>query len=350
MDFLHAIFYYSLVRLISGIYSSLMMSVPQSTQLGILTITPLASCLLIVRSGRLASTLPYMLGETQSGKFGIPIKPIALFTLVSFFNTFARKPIPAADRAFAVFGVVFVVGLFLIFALRYFSRLTFSSLYKISVPLFAAGALCSIMSGSYLIPGAFITNGAYALFSVFVTALLSAFSYRYGVSSLWLFGLSEAAILYGNTLADSFYDIISVGILYNWTYKLILSILLLIYISVSLFVIPSREEDEAWGVWTSAGKRSGETTISSLTLQEKIQYVSRRYGLTKREEEVLLDMYKGKTLSEIAQCMCIAPSTMKTHTRHIYRKTGVSNRQELTDLLDSLDSRKTPQRTGSVHQ
>ena len=61
--------------------------------------------------------------------------------------------------------------------------------------------------------------------------------------------------------------------------------------------------------------------------------VARRYGLTAREEEVLGELLGSKTLSEAAERLCIAPSTMKTHTRHIYRKVGVANVEELRELV-----------------
>ena len=60
------------------------------------------------------------------------------------------------------------------------------------------------------------------------------------------------------------------------------------------------------------------------------------YGLTRREEEILLFLMRGQTLSRIAAELYVAESTMKTHTRHIYRKAGVANRQELQEQIEGL--------------
>jgi DNA-binding CsgD family transcriptional regulator len=51
--------------------------------------------------------------------------------------------------------------------------------------------------------------------------------------------------------------------------------------------------------------------------------------LTEREREIYGHLKAGKKLTEIAQLCNIEYGTVKTHTRHIYRKFGVSSREEL---------------------
>ena len=46
-------------------------------------------------------------------------------------------------------------------------------------------------------------------------------------------------------------------------------------------------------------------------------------------------MMRDYTLSRIGEVLFIADSTMKTHSRHIYRKVGVQNRQELQEFVDA---------------
>ncbi len=60
------------------------------------------------------------------------------------------------------------------------------------------------------------------------------------------------------------------------------------------------------------------------------------YGLTRREEEILLLLMRGQTLARIAAELYVAESTMKTHSRHIYRKAGVANRQELQERIEGI--------------
>lgn len=64
--------------------------------------------------------------------------------------------------------------------------------------------------------------------------------------------------------------------------------------------------------------------------------VSQKYGLTPREAEVLVMLAQGRSQRFIAEEMTLAPSTVKTHVKHVYQKIGVSNKQELISLVHDL--------------
>ena len=49
-------------------------------------------------------------------------------------------------------------------------------------------------------------------------------------------------------------------------------------------------------------------------------------GLTDREVEVLRLLARGRTRKQIAAKLYISPSTVHTHTLHVYEKTDVSTR------------------------
>ena len=53
--------------------------------------------------------------------------------------------------------------------------------------------------------------------------------------------------------------------------------------------------------------------------------------LTGREQAVLSLLRKSMSVSEIAQELYLSGNTVKTHRRAIYRKLGVSTRQEAID-------------------
>jgi DNA-binding CsgD family transcriptional regulator len=58
-----------------------------------------------------------------------------------------------------------------------------------------------------------------------------------------------------------------------------------------------------------------------------------RYALSARESAVLAYLIQGRSAPYIAQQQFIATSTVKTHIRRIYQKTGVHSKQELLDLV-----------------
>jgi DNA-binding CsgD family transcriptional regulator len=61
--------------------------------------------------------------------------------------------------------------------------------------------------------------------------------------------------------------------------------------------------------------------------------LSKRYGLSNREKEILVLLAQGRSRPYIQQELHLADGTVKTHTTHIYAKMQVHSRQELLDLV-----------------
>ncbi|MDR3053519.1 MAG: helix-turn-helix transcriptional regulator [Coriobacteriales bacterium] len=73
--------------------------------------------------------------------------------------------------------------------------------------------------------------------------------------------------------------------------------------------------------------------------------IAEHYGLTSREEDVLLLLLEGRSYTSIGHKLFISRSTVKTHSNHIYGKLAVGSRDELLDLLNpSVDIGKSTQR------
>jgi LuxR family maltose regulon positive regulatory protein len=54
--------------------------------------------------------------------------------------------------------------------------------------------------------------------------------------------------------------------------------------------------------------------------------------LSEREQEILRWLSSQLSLREIAGQLFVSYDTVKSHTRHIYRKLGVSNREQAVSL------------------
>jgi DNA-binding CsgD family transcriptional regulator len=59
---------------------------------------------------------------------------------------------------------------------------------------------------------------------------------------------------------------------------------------------------------------------------------SRAIGLTKREDEILGLLSKGKRYKEIAQELFISTETVRTHIRNMYKKLGVRSAIEAINV------------------
>ena len=83
----------------------------------------------------------------------------------------------------------------------------------------------------------------------------------------------------------------------------------------------------------SKGERIVHETVEA-SIARASDSISRRCGLTKREEEVLRHLARGHTYAHIAQEMFISENTVRTHAKHIYAKVGVDGREGLFGLVD----------------
>jgi len=71
--------------------------------------------------------------------------------------------------------------------------------------------------------------------------------------------------------------------------------------------------------------------------------LSGAFGISKREEEVILLVCQGLTNQEIADALFISLKTVKDHNYRIFQKTGVRNRVELAQLVSRLAQDAEPE-------
>jgi DNA-binding CsgD family transcriptional regulator len=62
----------------------------------------------------------------------------------------------------------------------------------------------------------------------------------------------------------------------------------------------------------------------------------RRFGISHREKEIIEMMAQGFSNGAIAEKLFISTVTVKNHVYHIYQKTGVGNKVQLLNLMNSL--------------
>ena len=67
-----------------------------------------------------------------------------------------------------------------------------------------------------------------------------------------------------------------------------------------------------------------------------IDYVAAEKGLSPREKEVARELVKGKTYRMIGEELCISLDTVKSHIRNLYRKMGITSRNELFVRLEEM--------------
>lgn len=71
--------------------------------------------------------------------------------------------------------------------------------------------------------------------------------------------------------------------------------------------------------------------------KERCMAVARSAGLSARETEVFMLLAKGRGIEHIQNKLSISVHTVKTHVYNIYRKMGISSREELLDAIEEFD-------------
>ena len=64
--------------------------------------------------------------------------------------------------------------------------------------------------------------------------------------------------------------------------------------------------------------------------------ITRLPSLSSREREIAMLYAKGQTSKEIADELCISPTTVRNHVAAIYRKLEISNKMELVNLMGQI--------------
>jgi DNA-binding CsgD family transcriptional regulator len=84
--------------------------------------------------------------------------------------------------------------------------------------------------------------------------------------------------------------------------------------------------------------RATDGGLSQSALDARSSRLAEQFNLSPREQEILTLLAQGRSVPFIQRQLILAPSTIKTHTRHIYDKLGINSKQQLIDMVQLADS------------
>lgn len=262
------------------------------------------------------------------------------FDVVSGFKTFQVQDAYGLYLFLAGFMAMLLVALLAVFAHR--DSVFFS--YRLAMLLICLGCLSTPFLGdntTYL--SAFIFAGYHSFVLVLCVICIDvAISFR--VSIVRAASLGFVALYGGETLgsllghAMSTFSIMPL----DFTFVTLVTVSLLFISHLCLFTemdllkigigevsvffdVPDPNEQEGQAA-RAEDMLSGDPSV----------VLAERYGLSPRESDVLPLLLEGRTIARIQETLFISAGTVSTHIRHIYQKTGVSNRQELIDLAHDI--------------
>lgn len=112
----------------------------------------------------------------------------------------------------------------------------------------------------------------------------------------------------------------------------IASFMLVVTVVMVAFFLPSRSPDVQ--LLLSDLNGDGHRAIGEGDgIDERCRAVGERCGLSPREIEIMQYLCKGRSRPYIAETLYLSENTVRTHSRRIYGKLDVHNKQELLDLV-----------------
>ncbi len=95
-----------------------------------------------------------------------------------------------------------------------------------------------------------------------------------------------------------------------------------------LFLFTEKSMARLLGGPISRGKRP---------FHERAHQIALDYSLTKREEEIMMLIAKGRTNARICEELGVTPGTVNTHLANLHKKLDVHDRQEVIDMVEKND-------------
>lgn len=209
-----------------------------------------------------------------------------------------------------------------------------SLIYQVLIPCIASFV---IVLGSFPVGtapqfyGAVFTYVFFALIALIAIASLVAVSNAGEFSPLLIFGTTVFLYAIASLL----------GIAFSYATSSLddAGPILLVLTTIYFVVLITASSIDSWrrvSALTNDIATTGTKQENSIkeTLQRKCQSLAQRYGLSKRESEIICYMGRGHNPVYIAKTLFISESTARSHVRNIYGKVGISSREELLQLID----------------
>ena len=221
--------------------------------------------------------------------------------------------------------------------------------YRIVAMLLVLGSLLMCAAQfPHTVSSAFIF-GSYQGFFILLCAVCIDVSNYFDVRATRAFGMAVGALYLGELVGDCIgFGTTALVAASDLSLALVGIALTVLVVFAVLFLFTEKdlvetslgemidEEPEAQPQLTGNGSGSGSAQSYEERIARVTAYLAKTYQLTPRECEVLPLVIKGRTIARIQEELHISQGTVSTHTRHIYQKTQVVNRQGLLDLIDTI--------------
>ena len=270
------------------------------------------------------------------GSMTYPVALVVLMASVSFTDGFMDVS-NRGDGLGILLGTIAIPCVIVIVVLSGSRRIRLESVYRFVMPVTIVAMLMLLpdMGLDERFSGALFCSGDAAL-AVMTMIVFSGMSYRFGMNAVWLNGIERGVralfTLFGRQ-SEQLLGSPAFGL--AGSQAVVSALVVILVVAATMILFSEKELSSRWGVsfLGEEGAAGDRAIVKKQELANRCQELARDYGLSPREEEVLLLLAQHKTVGSIERELFIANGTAKTHIRHIYRKLDIHSRDELTDAL-----------------
>jgi len=305
----------------------------------LLTLMPWLSFVLLIENWKRV-TLPTA-ATTHEHAFRLPsviVGGVFFYGLIYGFmlSLVADAPTPAAG--WMTSGTIQVIGagaagLLLLAGTLMTSRefnLVFA--YRPILPLVVVGFLLLpvVGSGRVSVASAFTVAG-YFCFNMLSSIIFADITHRLPAPALAVAATGWGAAATGVGVGVVAYYAVADRLVTGTTSLASVSLIVVFALVLgSTFLLSDRNVSSLWGL---IAPPSPETR--DVSLEASCADIAEEYGLTPREQEVLVMLARGRNREHIQKALGVSSYTVKTHIKRIYTKLEVHSHQQLIDLTDA---------------
>lgn len=269
------------------------------------------------RGSEKASSLPSFFGVVAEPALGLLV--FAFIMGITCYTYMEWYP----DYLLAAFAAAAIL---VILAFLRLKKPIVQPLYRSIIPLLAI-IMLAVSSLSTALPGESATEMfcmflLYSFAATLTVATLCAIAHASEFSSDFIYSIALVLFAAASLVGLSCSEILS-----EETISVVVTAVTTLYAAVMLVARSVRQGGD------SRNDEDGLEDGGSNQIGERCAELARVYSLTDREHEIFELVARGYASAELSETLFISPNTVRTHIHNMYRKLGVTSREELSRLV-----------------
>jgi len=273
----------------------------------------------------------------------LPWGMFALLLICSIISILAKILVPVSttlfSSAYRIYWPLIFIGIFILFCIWIFvlKRNDPQQLWPVFALVIFSGLLCySAFSTTQPSFANSFFRATQECLMLFCWVEICSLSYCQKLPRITVFGISVLVFLSPPTIVSTFLSTFfpvsefTGGDLVAVITTVVLSFILM---TLTILLISKRNLDQNRKKAKNTNEELAEDSSNRI-----LENISEKYGLTQRESEMAYFLSKGYTLPQMASMLCLSLNTVRSHTKHLYRKLDIHKKQELIVLIEQVGS------------